>query len=211
VITAIKDMHRLVTRTPLLTLANAVTLLRLLLLPAIFLLLREESPVAQSMATALAVIGWISDGLDGFAARRLGQVSELGKMLDPLADKIFVIFLLSFLILLRQFPVWVLAIILPRDLLILGCGLYLARRRKTVEKSHLWGKLTTNSLMAVVVTWLCGWYFLFPFLLSLAILLAIISTWSYGRFFFHAVRATSQSDPLERPPMKGQRPSGRVV
>jgi len=191
VIMVIKDIHRLVTRTPVLTLANAITFLRLLLLPPIFMLLRDESHLAQDAAIVLVVFGWITDGLDGFAARRLGQVSELGKMLDPLIDKIFVLFLLLFLILLRQFPVWVLAIVLPRDMLILGGGLYLAYRRKTVEKSHLWGKLTTNLLMAVVVTSLLGWNFIVPFLLSLAVLLAIISTWSYGRFFFHEVRETS--------------------
>jgi CDP-diacylglycerol--glycerol-3-phosphate 3-phosphatidyltransferase len=183
----IGEIRQLICRTPVFTLANGLTLLRLVLLPPIYLLLRWENGMAPPLTVLLVCIGWLTDGLDGYAARRLGQITELGKILDPVVDKLFVLALLVFLILLRDFPLWFLAVIVPRDVLILWGGLYLARRRKTVEKSQLWGKITTNVLLATMVAYLLRWTALMPFFLTLAVLLSVISTWSYARFFFRAL------------------------
>jgi CDP-diacylglycerol--glycerol-3-phosphate 3-phosphatidyltransferase len=183
----IAEIRQLIRRTPVFTLANGLSLLRLLLLPPIYLLLRREDGGVPLLAIVLICLGWLTDGLDGYAARRLGQVSELGKILDPLVDKIFVLTLLVLLILLRDFHLWLLAVIIPRDLLILWGGLYLARRRKTVEPSQIWGKITTNTLMATMVAYLLRWTTLVPFLLILAVLLAVLSTWRYARFFFRTL------------------------
>jgi CDP-diacylglycerol--glycerol-3-phosphate 3-phosphatidyltransferase len=138
-------------------------------------------------AIVLVGLGWLSDGLDGIAARRLHQVSELGKILDPVADKIFVLGLLIILTAIRGFPVWLLIMFIPRDLAILGGGLYLIRRRRTVEQSGLWGKITTNLLMATVVAYLANWNILVPWLMASVVLSAVISTWQYARIFFRAL------------------------
>lgn len=184
----VKEIRQLVNRTPIWTLANGLTLVRMLLLLPIFLLLRQGSITAQYLALLLVATGWLTDGLDGYLARRMGQVSELGRILDPLVDKFFLLFLILFLILLRDFPPWVLAIILPRDLLILGGGFYLAQKRKTVEESHLWGKITTNALTITAIAYLLSWRSIAPILLGFALGMACISSWRYGRLFFRKLQ-----------------------
>jgi CDP-diacylglycerol--glycerol-3-phosphate 3-phosphatidyltransferase len=184
----LRDMHLLVKKTPVFTAANVITLVRLLLLVPIFLLIRRDGQAAQMLVLFLVILGWLTDGLDGYLARRMGQISELGKILDPIVDKIFVLFLLLFLILLRDFPPWVLFIIFPRDLLILGGGFYLASKRKTVEQSQAWGKITTNALTATILAYLLRWRPVAPILLGLTLVLVVISTGSYGRLFLRKLQ-----------------------
>jgi len=182
--TVLKEMRTLVNRTPIFTVANVLTLVRVLLLVPIFFLIRRDGQTAQNLALFLVVLGWLTDGLDGYMARRLGQISELGRILDPIVDKIFVLFLVLFLILLRDFPSWILFIMLPRDALILVGGFYLAGKRKTIEESQVWGKITTNALTITAIAYLLRWRPVAPVFLGLALALMVISTWSYGRLFF---------------------------
>ncbi|HAK62959.1 MAG TPA: CDP-alcohol phosphatidyltransferase, partial [Alphaproteobacteria bacterium] len=72
-------------RVPVVNLANFVSLLRLLLTPAVIWLLLEERPVA---ALGLFLFAGLTDALDGMIAKRFGQVTELGAYLDPVADKV---------------------------------------------------------------------------------------------------------------------------
>jgi CDP-diacylglycerol--glycerol-3-phosphate 3-phosphatidyltransferase len=181
------ELGQLIRRTPVFTVANGLSLLRLMLLLPVYLLLRESQDAVPLAAIILVGLGWMSDGLDGYMARRLDQVSELGKILDPVVDKIFVLTLLVMLTVLRDFPPWLLAVIIPRDVIILWGGLHLARRRKTVEKSGLWGKITTNLLIATVVVYMTNWNELVPGLMALVVLAMAMSTWHYARFFFRAL------------------------
>jgi CDP-diacylglycerol--glycerol-3-phosphate 3-phosphatidyltransferase len=189
----IRELEQLIRRTPVLTVANGLSLARMLLLIPISLLLREGGDATPVAAIILICLGWLSDGLDGMAARRLHQVSELGKILDPLSDKIFVLVLLIVLTATRDFPAWLLAVVIPRDLAILWGGLLLARRRKTVEQSGMWGKITTNLLVATVVVYLAGWNILVPWLMAASVIAAVISTWRYARIFFRALRASPET------------------
>jgi CDP-diacylglycerol--glycerol-3-phosphate 3-phosphatidyltransferase len=182
---AAAEMRQLVNSTPVFTLANGITLFRLLLLPPIFLLIRQDDGAASALALLLVILGWLTDGLDGYAARHMGQISELGKILDPLIDKIFVSCLLLFMVLLRSLPGWVLAVIIPRDLLIMIGGYLLARRRRTVERSHIWGKLSTNMLTVTVIAYLLRLMNVAPYLLGLSLALLVISTWNYLGLFLH--------------------------
>jgi len=183
----VQDMRQVITRTPVFTMANGLTLFRLFLLPPIYFLLARETGVTFGLALFLLAIGWLLDGVDGYVARRLGQVSELGKILDPVVDKIFVLCLLLFLVILRDFPLWVLAVTIPRDVLLLVGGYYLAKKRKTVEPSNMWGKIATNVFTAAAVAYLLRWSTA-DYFLVLALGLLAISTWSYGRLFFRRLK-----------------------
>lgn len=186
-----REIGRLINTTPIFTVANGLSLVRLFLLPLIFVFMRRDDGTGQLVTALLVALGWLTDGLDGYVARRMGKISELGKILDPLVDKIFILFLLIFLILLRDFPPWVLLIVVPRDLLILGGGFFLARRRKSVLESQLWGKITTNVLIVTAIAYLLRWRSIAPVLLALALALAVISTWSYGRLFLRKLQEAS--------------------
>ncbi|HWQ38846.1 MAG TPA: CDP-alcohol phosphatidyltransferase family protein [Burkholderiales bacterium] len=98
-------------------LPNAITLLRLLLVPVIAVLLAE-----QRFAGAFAVfaIGAVSDGIDGWLARRLNAESQVGVVLDPVADKLFVISTAFVLAWEGLLPLWLAMALVARDVLILA-------------------------------------------------------------------------------------------
>jgi cardiolipin synthase len=93
----------------------------------------------------------ITDWVDGFAARRLGQVSELGKVLDPTADRLAIAAGLIALAIRGAFPWWAAALILLRDaaVLLVGTGA-LVRRRVRLDVRQI-GKVATFSLMLSVI------------------------------------------------------------
>jgi CDP-diacylglycerol--glycerol-3-phosphate 3-phosphatidyltransferase len=90
----------------------------------------------------MIVIIWISDLLDGYFARKLNQVSELGKILDPLADKIFIISIGIILLIQNIIPLWFVIVIIVRDIIIFSGGTYLKYSKKIVPVSNWIGKIS---------------------------------------------------------------------
>jgi cardiolipin synthase len=99
---------------------NGISLLRLFLVLPIALLIIEENHIG---AFLLLAISGLSDGLDGFVARRYGWISAFGKVIDPLADKVMIMTTTLTLGLLGQFPMMLMVLIIVKDLTILG-GLF---------------------------------------------------------------------------------------
>lgn len=98
-------------------LPNAISVLRLLLVPpVVWALLEERYP----LALMLFAIAGASDGIDGFLAKRFGWTSRLGAVLDPLADKVLVAACYLALGWLGYLPLWLTALVIGRDLLIVG-------------------------------------------------------------------------------------------
>ncbi len=133
----------------MLTLANRLTVLRILMTPAVIILL-----LYQFTATALAVfiLAGITDGLDGFVARRTGQRTALGMVLDPLADKLLLMSAVVTLTILRELPRWFTIIIVSRDLMLIGGSLilYIFVGKMAIPPSWL-GKCTTGFQIATVL------------------------------------------------------------
>ena len=99
---------------------NLITALRILLVaPFLWLLLEER----YGPALALFVIAGVSDALDGFLAKYYGWTSELGGLLDPIADKLLLLGAILALGWLSELPVWLVALVIGRDLLIVGGAL----------------------------------------------------------------------------------------
>lgn len=96
---------------------NLITGLRILLVaPFLWLLLEER----YGLALALFVIAGVSDALDGFLAKYYGWTSELGGLLDPIADKLLLIGAILALGWLHELPSWLVALVIARDLIIVG-------------------------------------------------------------------------------------------
>lgn len=102
-------------------LANFLSVLRVLLIPFLLYFI-AQGPAAQLQAVLLLLIAGATDIGDGWVARHYDQVSRLGKILDPLADKIFLACLLGALVHWRDLPLWLLAMLLVRDLAIVLVG-----------------------------------------------------------------------------------------
>ncbi|MCX6139556.1 MAG: CDP-diacylglycerol--glycerol-3-phosphate 3-phosphatidyltransferase [Candidatus Kapabacteria bacterium] len=99
------------------TLANIVTLSRLFIAPVFLVCILSQSVSAITIALILFAIGAGTDWLDGFLARRYGEVTEHGMFLDPLADKVLTISAFVALFLLHIMPLWMVIIIVLRDFL----------------------------------------------------------------------------------------------
>ena len=132
--------------------------------------------------TLLVVWAILSDFLDGMLARWMNQVSELGKVLDPIADKVCAALLFIYAVWIGRIPGWFLAALLGRDLLILlGSWVILSQHRK-VAMSVMSGKVTVNVL---AVLWIVVMYFpnaggWTTFLMGLSLLMMVYSTSEYA-------------------------------
>lgn len=90
----------------------------------------------------ICLVAYITDLLDGYFARKLKQISELGKSLDPLADKIFVFVFALLLLLQSKIPFWFFITVVSRDILILIGSLFMKGKTKNVPASNIYGKAT---------------------------------------------------------------------
>lgn len=132
----------------LVTIPNLLSLSRLVLLPVILLLLVRRQGV---LALAVMSISWVTDGLDGFLARKLGQVSDLGRVLDHLVDKIWIGSVLVTLVYISDLPFAIAAAVILRDILILAGSMVIMKTRGSFVSSDVLGKLTGFAFALVVI------------------------------------------------------------
>lgn len=119
---------------------NLVSLLRVFLMPFFMICFYKE----QFLCTLILIIAIIiTDFLDGFLSRALNQITEMGKVLDPLADKICLGLGLFAILLKAQITLIPLYVLISRDLLIVAAGGFLAKKNMAIPPSNLYGKLST--------------------------------------------------------------------
>ncbi|HEV3233919.1 MAG TPA: CDP-diacylglycerol--glycerol-3-phosphate 3-phosphatidyltransferase [Candidatus Dormibacteraeota bacterium] len=136
------------TRSANLNIPNSLTVVRLLMIPAI--LWTFEARIGdQLVAPLLFVAASITDSLDGRIARRYGKVTTLGKFLDPLADKMLILAVLAVLVQDGLLPAWVVVLILGRELLITGLRA-IGGTQGLIIAATPFGKTKTVSQMAAV-------------------------------------------------------------
>ena len=133
----------------MLTLANRLTILRILITPAVVILMLYNH---MGAAIALFLVAGVTDGLDGFVARRRGQRTALGMVLDPLADKLLLMSSVVTLTVLKELPRWFTIILVSRDLILIGGSLiiYMFAGKRSFPPSWL-GKWTTAFQIATVL------------------------------------------------------------
>ncbi len=159
-------------------LPNVVTLLRLVLVPvALVLLVGDRREAALAVLALLAATDWV----DGFLARRLGQVTTLGKILDPVADKVAVAALVIFLAARGEVPVWGAIVVLARDVGILIGALALARTASDVPQAGRVGKATAVALAAMVLVHVADWQVAEPIAFWCAMTMVVLSGALYAR------------------------------
>lgn len=151
------------------TTANKITILRILLIPifvvAIIYYVRTGDEACRLGGLLAFAVAAILDGVDGYVARHYNQRSELGTILDPLADKLLLVSAILVLSFnnepyLRQFPFWLTGLIIGRDVLLTvgALVLHLVAGKITV-KPHLTGKVATVFQMLAVAWILLRWDF----------------------------------------------------
>ncbi len=131
---------------------NSLTILRFLLVPIFFYFaFLSSSPTAIIWATLIFLIASITDYLDGLLARKLNAISNFGKIMDPLADKILVITaLIALAFKFAIIPVWLVYVILVRELTVSFFREYFASK-KIIIAANLWGKIKTFLQMIGII------------------------------------------------------------
>lgn len=127
-------------------LPNLITFSRLLGIP--FLLYGLHNPTSQTrwICLTIFIVCASTDWLDGYLARKLNQITDLGKFLDPLVDKLLVLAPLLSLIELGQVPAWGVFVILGRELAIAGWRV----NQASISGANIWGKLKTVSQIIAI-------------------------------------------------------------
>ena len=112
---------------------------------------------SKEIAVSLFVLAALTDYLDGWFARKLDQVSHLGKILDPLADKIYIAGVVITMLIQGTIPLWLVLPVLARDLLILLGGIYIRHTKGIVLPSNWTGKWAVGALsLTLLVIYLGG-------------------------------------------------------
>jgi len=183
-------------------LANWLTVLRLLLIPVFVSLLvyRQRGP-----ALAVFLAAALTDLLDGYVARQRGSQSRLGAFLDPLADKLLLVSSFVTLTWLRVLPFWIAAVVISRDLILMGGALaiHMAGGRITPRPTAA-GKATTFFQVLTVLFGLLGPFYqvsaVTKGVMWLAATFTVVSGLQYivqGMRFLNAVHAEEDREPDE--------------
>ena len=130
------------------TLPNALSFARILLIPVfVWLLLRRGTEAAGLILLTLVVS---TDWIDGYIARHTGQVSNVGKLLDPIADRLAIASGLVAVVVREAFPLWAALLVIVRDVLVIAAGgIVLLMARVTIDVRWI-GKVATFALMAAI-------------------------------------------------------------
>ena len=123
-----------------LTASNLLSISRALLTVPFVLIMLSAAPWKDIAGVAILLVAAATDKIDGVLARKLGEITEWGKILDPLADKIGIAALGVVLLVLGRIPLWYMMVVLIRDVLILSGGIYLKQSRGMVLSSNQSGK-----------------------------------------------------------------------
>lgn len=134
-------------------LPNFFTAMRLVLLPFIILFLNQGSRRGDFLALVFMGMAMVTDFLDGHYARKLNKTSDVGRMLDPLIDKISVNAAMLVLAHVKGLPYWYVAIVVVRDLFLLLTGTLMISRKRLVVESNILGKWTSTIFALVIVTY----------------------------------------------------------
>lgn len=168
-------------------LPNSLTVARLLIIPLFLLVASMNFRYAGYIAAGIFVIAAITDGFDGYLARKKNQITLLGQFLDPVADKIMVTAALFILVEIGRMPGWIAIIIVSREIAV-TCLRSIAISQKIVIASSRLGKIKTIAqIVAIVALLLDNFPFSlinFPFSYIALIFATIVTIWSGFDYFW---------------------------
>ncbi|MCM1105780.1 MAG: CDP-diacylglycerol--glycerol-3-phosphate 3-phosphatidyltransferase [Blautia sp.] len=166
-------------------LPNRLTMFRVILIPffVFFLLAPCFENYGNYIATAIFIVASFTDLLDGKIARKYNLVTNFGKFMDPLADKLLVCSAMICLIELKRIPAWVVIVIIAREFIISGFRLIASDNGVVIAASY-WGKIKTVFQMVMVIVLILNishplFYWLGIVLIYVSLALTVISLIDY--------------------------------
>ncbi len=125
------------------SLANRVTLIRIALIPFFLALTIPDSTWTRVVASFIFALACATDPLDGYLARIRSEVTDLGAVLDPLADKLLVMTAFVVLVKYQTVAAWMAVVVVARELIVTSLRVMVAQRKSTVVAANRWGKAKT--------------------------------------------------------------------
>ena len=143
-------------------LANKLTIFRIILVPIMIIIPFFSIqgtwlgiPISVILIDAIFIMASIADKLDGYIARSRNQVTNFGKFLDPIADKVLVISAMVMLVEMTKLPAWIPCIVIFREFVVSGYRLIAVENGGKVIAASIWGKLkTVTQMLAVIVAFI---------------------------------------------------------
>ena len=158
------------------TTANKITIFRVILIPVFLVLMYLRFPGHTYWAFGVFVLASLSDFADGYIARHYNQVSDFGKFMDPLADKLLVVAAMLLFVEQHRMPAWALLLVVAREFAVTGLRLIAVDNGRVIAAAWS-GKVKTASTMVGIIAWL-----LFPTntVVGLVVSIVIVVTTVYS-------------------------------
>ena len=131
-------------------LANKITMFRVVMIPVFLVFCYLDFPASNYIALAIFILASLSDFADGQIARRQNLVTDFGKFMDPLADKVLVTAAMLMFVEWGQMPAWVLAVVIAREVAVSGMRMMAATDGKVIAAAWS-GKVKTASTMVCII------------------------------------------------------------
>jgi cardiolipin synthase (CMP-forming) len=178
----------------LFTVPNALSVLRMLLTVPFLMAIFSASPDGRWWSLLWLGLAMLTDKLDGDIARWTHTESEWGRILDPLADKIGVAIVAVALLVKGWIPLWFVAVLLLRDLLILIGGLVIKRATGEVVPSNMAGKWAVGVIAGtLLIAIIDNTTQLLPYCIGLSIVMVALSTVGYGKRFLELMQLRTKN------------------
>ena len=132
------------------TTANKITIFRFILVPVLVVLMYLDFPGHIYWALGVFILASVSDFADGYIARHYNQVSDFGKFMDPLADKVLVLSAMSMFVEWNVMPAWVLILVLAREFAVSGLRLVAVDNGRVIAAAWS-GKIKTTVTMVGII------------------------------------------------------------
>lgn len=164
---------------------NRITIARVALIPVIVVLLQFDAVVWRVLALIAFMVAALTDWLDGYLARRLQIVTNFGKFLDPVADKLLVLCTMIALCGLDLFPAWVCIVVLFRELAVDGLRLVAVEQGRVIAAGKLGKIKTTLQMLTIVMVMLDTTLFNYVSVITQILMYAavVMTLWSGADYF----------------------------
>ena len=176
-----------------LNLPNFISISRILLIVPCLLLFDAGNNYYGLFILTLMIV---SDYADGIIARRMKIVSDFGKALDPLSDKIVIIILITYLILEKSFPIWFISSLILRDIILSYLGLKVKKKTGVMPQANMAGKIGVNGIAIMIIGWFMEWEWMKLLGLWGSVILISYSTINYFIYYYKSLRVKNSSKEL---------------
>ncbi len=174
------------------TTANKITIARIVMIPALIVAMLLDTDVSSIIALVIFVVASITDCIDGYLARKHNQITNFGKFLDPLADKLLIMAAILIFVQWGQMPAWAAIIILAREFAVTGLRL-VAATGGVVIAAGMSGKIkTVTSILAIILmmTPIHDWVLFGSITVDVVcyVLMVITTVWSGVEYFVKNIK-----------------------